>query len=122
MTVTKGFLNSTVKLLDKYLKENRRGGCVHTDNSFATYSQLDDDSVYIEDIYVTPGLRMYHLATKLADHISRIARSRGCTYLVGSVDKSSPDTDTSRSVLVAYGMTEWKQDDYFIYFRKRLDG
>lgn len=109
-----------MELLDKFLKETRNGGCLYSPRSFITYSQPDSEHIYIEDIYVEPSLREYHLATKLADMVCDIGRTRNCKYAMGAVDRGSTKIEQDIKVLEAYGMSEWKTDEYFVYYRKEL--
>lgn len=94
---------STLKLYAEYLKEREGVDLLSTDIGFAIYN-IRGEECYIRDIYVQKGRRNGHEATKMADKISEIARSRGCKILTGSVDPKLPTSTVSTKVLLAYGM------------------
>lgn len=56
---------------------------------FATYRYLDfgaTKAVYIEDLYVKPCYRKSNKASELSEKVQKIAKEKGCTMLLGTVD------------------------------------
>lgn len=98
--------------VDVYIEENEFG--------FASY-KFHEDACYIEDIFVIPEKRKSNVASQLADNISKIAKEKGCVWLLGSVVPSSNGSTTSMKVLLAYGFDLFKAHENFIWFRKRLE-
>jgi N-acetylglutamate synthase-like GNAT family acetyltransferase len=99
------------KMFEDYAEERGFGIRIfETEYGFATY-YLNEDSCYIEDIYVIPDKRKSYIASKMADEISKIAKQKGICLLYGSVNKLAKSADASRKVLVCYGFTKLEQDD-----------
>lgn len=109
-----------MKMYADYLKERLGDGLVETPHGFATYRFTDEKSCYIVDIYVDPAHRKKGIAGDLADHITEIAKARGCTRLLGSVVPSSHGSTDSVRVLLAYGMRLDSSANDFILFRKDI--
>lgn len=86
---------------------------------FASYS-IDKEYVYIEDIFVIPRQRQSGYASRLANGIARIAKKKGCKYMLGSVSPNSKGSHASMLVLIAYGMKLLSSDRNIIYFKKEL--
>jgi hypothetical protein len=63
------------KMFEDYAEERGFGlRILETEFGFATY-YLDKDHCYIEDIYVVPDKRKNHVASFMADEISKIAKN-----------------------------------------------
>ena len=94
------------------------------DYGFATYKYMDlgvGKAVYIEDIYVEEKYRGLYKATELSEEIQNIAKSDGCTYLLGTVNVSAPNPNDSIKVLLAHGMSVLKAENNAIWFFKPID-
>lgn len=76
---------------------------------FCTFTMVIPEC-YIRDIYVRPEWRQKNVAAQLADAVADIAKSRGCRILIGSVSKQYKHAETSRKVLIGYGMKLGKED------------
>lgn len=98
--------------VDCYIEENEKG--------FASY-KFFDDACYIEDIFVLPEFRKTNVASEIADNITKVAKEKGCNWLLGSVVPSSNGSTTSMKVLLAYGFQLLSAKENFIWFRKRLE-
>lgn len=94
-----------MSLYSNYLKERTNDEILETDTGFATYRYLNEKQVYIVDIYVLPEHRELGDAASMADQICMIAKNRGCTELIGTVDYSTKEALRSAAVLKGYGMT-----------------
>lgn len=108
-------------LYAKYLLE-RTNDCIwETEAGFATYRYLPErNAVYIIDIFVLPSSRKTGHAALIADQIALVAKSRGCTEMLGSVQPSAKGSDASIRVLQAYGMTLLSAGPDAILFRKDI--
>jgi len=104
----------------RYLTEKTNKSIVETETGFAMYSFPDSTTVYIEDIYVLPELRKAGEAAEMADRIVEIAKSKGCTRLLGSVIPSTKNSTDSLRVLLAYGMRLDSSTADFILFTKDI--
>ena len=87
-----------------YLNEREGVETLEVPEGFATYRFEDDGrSCYIVDIYVEPKSRKSHVASKLADMITVVAKEAGCERLLGSVAPGTAGDTESLKVLLAYG-------------------
>ncbi len=104
-----------------YLRERTNDEVVETDYGFATYRYVEEGkSVYIVDIYVTPEARKEGHAAEMADQIAKIAKEKGCTSMIGTVQPSTKGSTTSLQVLLGYGMRLQSASQDAIIMRKDL--
>lgn len=104
----------------KYKKEREGKEVLETEHGFAVWYQLNPEVVYLEDIYVDLYHRQEGLASKMADEVAKIAKEKGCTKMLGSVNAQAHGADTSIRVLHAYGMKLHSVDGQMIYFIKEI--
>lgn len=110
------------KMFEDYANERGFGVRVfETEHGFATY-YLNEDSCYIEDIYVVPDKRKNHVASMMADEISKIAKQKGICFLYGTVNKLAKSADASRKVLECYGFEKLVEqlDDELEWYIKEI--
>lgn len=103
----------------KYIKERAGKEIVEDSKGFATYF-FQDDFVYIEDLYVIPEARKEGIASRYADEIANIAKSKGYSKMLGSVCPSASGATSSIQVLISYGFKVLKSTDNMIYFIKEI--
>lgn len=102
-------------LYEEYVKCSGFDTIQIPDVGFCTY-KIAGNECYIRDIYVRTQFRKLGTASKLADLVTRIAKTRHCTYLVGTVDLTYTYYQQSRDVLTGYGMQFYKaMPSYEIY-------
>lgn len=106
-------------LFAEYIEERKGKEIIESDKSFATYYYLKD-GCYIEEIYVKPEFRKSGEASRLADKISEMARSKGYTILYGTVCPSAVGSTDSIKVLLAYGFSVDSSINNLIAFKKDL--
>lgn len=104
----------------KYIAERTDKSMIETDKGFIIYSFPDSNTVYIEDIYTEPDYRKSHVASELADQVISIAKTKGCTKVLGSVVPSAKNSTTSLKVLLAYGMELNSSSNNFILFSREI--
>lgn len=109
-----------MSLYSSYLSEKTDKEILETEHGFATYSFPDPQTVYIEDIYVLPKHRKTGEASLLATKIMGIAKERGCTKMVGTVQPSTKNSTDSLRVLLAYGMTLESSLNNLIVFSRSI--
>jgi ribosomal protein S18 acetylase RimI-like enzyme len=85
----------------EYLKLHGKS-LIEVDEGYATYMELND-GMYIQDIYVRPEHRNEGVASKMADMIAMIAKSKGLKKLYGTVKPSFQYSTESMKILLAYG-------------------
>ncbi len=108
-----------MSLYSKYVKERENGEVLEHPHGFATYF-IQGDECYIRDIYVEPLYRHDHLAARMANEITLIAKSKGCRFLTGSVDPKANKSEDSKKVLIAYGMKHIANRNGLEYFGKEI--
>lgn len=101
-----------------FIKEHRGDETLATERGYAEYRYLGEKQVYIVDIYVKPEFRQTGEAAAIADHIVSLAKQRGCTELLGTVELSANNSRDSMRTLLAYGMSP--QGTGLVIFKKDL--
>jgi len=109
-----------MSLYASYLKERTSDNIVELPEGFATYRLLNTNQCYIIDIYVLPEYRKSGIASHLADTIVAMAKTQGCTELLGTVVPSTNSSTTSLKVLLAYGMSLHSADSNLIVCKKDI--
>lgn len=107
-------------LYAQYLNERTDDKIIELDEGFATYRYLNNDQVYIIDLFVLPEFRKKGMASRLADMICAEARTKGCKELIGTVNPSCKGTNASIMTLIAYGMRADSSSNNVIVFRKGI--
>lgn len=106
-------------LYAKYLKEREGKETYEIEEGFITYV-IENDECYIETIYVMPDFRRLDIGTRLADHVTKIAKKAGCTYLSGTVDPTTDGATDSMKALIYYGFRLHSLKDKTIILIKML--
>jgi hypothetical protein len=109
-----------MSLYADYLLENRGDLVEERPEGFAVYRYLDDTTVYIVDIYVVVAERQNGIASELANRVAFIAKLKGCTTMLGTVDTRAKHASRSMVVLLAYGMRFKNIDGHLLVFEKVL--
>lgn len=110
-----------MSLFADYIKERCGMGTIETEDGFATFQYVNDEMVYIVDLYVVPEKRKLHVATAFADKIVEEARKIGRKTLIGSVDTGTKGAEDSCKVLEAYGMTIFKIAEPMVFYYKSIE-
>ena len=103
-----------------YLTERTDTKIIELKHGFATYQYLNENQVYLIDIFVLPEFRKGHFATEMAEMIASEAKKKGCKEMIGSVQLTAKNSDASMKVLLAYGMKPYQTIQDGIYFKKEL--
>lgn len=106
-----------------YVRERIGDEIMESHRGFATYRFIQDgetNAVYIVDIYITPDFRKAKMASELADEICSIARSKGCSRVIGTVSATAKNPTDSIKVLLGYGMEFYKCNSEGIFFKKEI--
>lgn len=109
-----------MSLYADYLLERTEDQIIENEYGFCTYRFLDEKTVYIIDIYVVPECRRQKDASFMANEVVEIAKERGCTELLGTVNPSAKGSTTSMRVLLGYGMTLKRAENNLIVFTKEI--
>lgn len=93
------------------------------DEGFITYKFSENEQgryCFIRDAYVIPELRQTGLCSSMADEISVLALSAGCTFLTCWVDLDNPVISRNTQIYLAYGFKIAGTADNKLFFRKDL--
>ncbi len=108
-------------LYARYMEE-REGKCVYENKKgFIVYS-FNGDECYIEEVYILLAFRKSGAASTMADHVSELAKAKGCKFLTGTIDPSTNNATVSMKVLIAYGFKLHSSRDNLIILTKPLEG
>ena len=106
----------------KYIEE-REGKYIYEDEKgFATYVFNTKDECYIMDIFVQKEYRKEGMAAYYTDEIEKIAKERGCTYLVGSVSPKANNSTQSLQFMLSLGFTLDSCINNLIFFKRDIIG
>jgi len=106
-------------LYANYVLEREGFSTIEDPCGFATYKIVGEEC-YLRDIYLLPEHRKDGVGRKLADEVSRIALSQGCTKLTGTVCPSTRGSTDSLKALLAYGFAVHESRIDFIVLVKEL--
>lgn len=111
---------SNLSLYARYVMEREGMEIIETDISFVTYYFVEKEC-YIKDVFVKEEHRKTGEATRLGDEIAKIAKSKGCTKLYGTVVPSAKGSTESLKFLLAYGFKLDSSVNNFIALIKELE-
>lgn len=101
-----------------YIREREGREVYQTLEGFITYEMIDENTVYLVDIYVATQFRNKNIATQLADYVVELTNAK---VVMGSIDPNIPSAHTSLLVLLAYGMKLDRYENGLLLFKKIKD-
>lgn len=107
-------------LYAQYIKEREGFESVEVEHGFATYIQVDPDTVYLRDIFVEEGFRKQGIASELSKMVMDISRILGAKRLTGSVCTDAKGVTVSMKALLADGFTFSHALGNMLYFAKEV--
>ena len=107
-------------LYGKYILEKEKRHILEGKDYFLTY-QFEKDWVYIVDIYVEPKARSFGKITEISFKCEEIARKKGYTKMLGSVDISTNNPETPAIGMMRHGYKFHKLVGNIIFFTKDLN-
>jgi predicted GNAT family acetyltransferase len=93
---------SNLSLYGQYVIEREGMEIIETEISFVTYYFVEKEC-YIKDVFVKEEHRKTGEATRLGDEVAKIAKSKGCTKLYGTVCPTAKGSTESLKFLLSYG-------------------
>lgn len=106
-------------LYAQYIKAREGIDIVEWADGFATY-KIQEDSIYLRDLFVESRSRSRGIAARLADHVCAIGKKAGCKKLIGSVCPQAADATENMKALLHYGMSLNSASPSLIIFEKEL--
>lgn len=107
-------------MVKDYLKELKGLDIYETEDGFILY-RIQENCLYVRDIYVIPERRKSKVAASMADELAVIIKkSHGCNVMLGDVEPSNNNATDSIKVLLAYGMSVLEANDDEIIFYKQI--
>lgn len=120
LNLPQNLLVSNMSMYAKYVKEFMDDEIIENDTGFVHYRYLNENQVYIINIWTDPVFRKRGEAAFLADAVVYEAKIRGCRELLGTVVLSAKNVETSIRVLLAYGMKVKSSSSEMITFTKEI--
>lgn len=108
-----------MSLYSDYYAERLGKSVLEVPQGFAVY-KIEEDFVYIEEIYVVKEHRKSGVAKDMADAIAHVAKLEGAKRMFGSVSVNAKNATTSMKVLLAYGLEVSHLKDDLIVFVKDI--
>lgn len=108
-----------MSLYSQYLKEREGVETLEDANGFASYKYLED-CVYVTDVYVVPEMRKKGIASDYVDRVSEIAKDKGYSKVVVSVDLRANGASESMMVQLRYGFKLDSCNENMIYLIKEI--
>lgn len=109
-----------IDLYKQYLIEREDKHLVSLEGGFATYKQVDQNSVWLVDIFVVKELRRNGVATKLSEMVAEKAKELGCNTLIGSVDITANGVTQSMQAILSDGFKFSHGQGNMLFFTKAL--
>lgn len=92
-------------MIKEYFKELKGLEMYEEEHGFILF-RIQDQYVYIHDMYIKPEMRQKNIAKTMADKLLKTAQEHfGCTHLMADIQPSNKTATMSMKVLLAYGMT-----------------
>ena len=108
-------------LYSQYIKEREGLDIIENEHGFCSY-KIQDNWVFIQDIFITKDQRLSKLATELADKVVDKALKNGAKVLYSHVDTNALNWEDSVKFIEKYGCVAIKfdKDTGLIYFQKKI--
>ena len=107
-------------LYSEYLQERTNDHIFEDKHGFITWRFINDQQVYIVDIYVKKEFRKDGIASNYADYVCSVAKKAGYSELLGTVVPSTKGSNDSLRVLWDYGMKLHSADKDLIIMKKDI--
>lgn len=104
-------------MIFKYLKERENVEPIFVENGFALL-RVQDDCLYIKDIYVEPHARKGGQARALLTQAEALAIELGLTHILGSCSPAAIGSTGSMKVMFACGFELYRSEADIIYLLK----
>lgn len=103
-----------------YVREREGVEVVETENGFALIKMVNQDMLYLVDIYVKPDFRRSGEGRRILQEVEGIAKELGATRIQGSVAPQANGSTESALAVIATGFKISHSDNELIYFIKEL--
>jgi len=109
-----------ISLFKDYLEERQDVSLISTDVGFATYKLVDNETVWLIDIFVDKDYRRKGIATQLSELVQIEAEKLGCTKMLGSVDITANGVTESMKSVLSNGFKFSHANGNILYFVKEI--
>lgn len=94
-----------INFCEEYLREVEKTHTVQHEHGAMWYrfQGENDCECFITGVWIIPEHRKSGIASRLADMVFEIAKSKGCKYLIGQVDPKTPGASVSLLSQLHYG-------------------
>lgn len=92
---------------------------VELNGGFILYA-INGHECHIGEIYVPKERRQSHIATKMADQVTEIAKQKGCTHLTARTNLVGVDDEAAILSILHYGFKVVRADQNTLYYVKAI--
>jgi predicted GNAT family acetyltransferase len=107
-------------LYGQYIKEREGFDIVETEYGFATYTSVDEQTIYLRDIFIVAEKRRSGLATELSTKVAEIAKELGKNKILGSICIDAKGVTTSMAALLGDKFKFSHANGNMLYFVKDI--
>lgn len=108
-----------MSLYAEYKLEREGKYTIENEYGFLTY-QIDGESIYIENIFVTEKYRLKGIGAQLADEAIKCGKEKCCVKAIGSVVPNTNGATESIAAMLAYGFKLQASANNFIWLEKDI--
>ncbi len=91
--------------MPQHLTESRQQGeLLSYPVGYCIISRPNDESIYLEDVFVNPEVRGEQWVQWMADQVAEMGRREGRVYLYSDIQPESPNAELMHELMTALGM------------------
>ena len=107
-------------LLEQYYEETFGKGFYKDDKGIIKYSHVDNDCIYLEDMFLPKEHREQKNGWDLINGFWEVAKGNGYKEVITSVNTNIKTVDRSMKIILHYGFSFMSIEGNLIYFRKEI--
>lgn len=107
-------------LYAEYINERGDAKIIELSQGFATYNILNQDQIYLMDVYIKPDYRRTHIASELANMVAVEGRKAGCKEMITTIIPTLNGSTISVKTVIGYGFKLKSAKENLIVFYKEI--
>lgn len=105
--------------MHRHLADSRSGGeLISYPVGYVIISRPDDNSIYLEEIFVNPDVRSKGWVFWMASQIEQLGHKEGRSYMYGDLSPSCPNNELMDRLMVKFGMRKLYTTPVLDIYRK----
>lgn len=92
-----------MNLYKQWLKEYKNKDTLDSEHGFIIYSKLNNEVIYLEDMFIKPESRNQKHSLDLANKLVTLAKEQGFVQLITSLDPKTPMFERSYNNAINFG-------------------